>query len=259
MTEFGLIGKVLGHSFSKEWFTNKFHEKGIDARYLNFELPSITEIKNLIEEHPNLVGFNVTIPYKKEIIPYLDYISPEASAIGAVNVVKIDPISKILKGFNTDVMGFDESIAPHIRTWHKHAFILGTGGVSKAVDFALTQRDIKTTLVSRHKKIGCITYEDFHELSKILPSEGGWTRLMNQNPSIIVNCTPLGMFPDNDTYPDIPYQLLTENHLLFDCVYNPTETLFLKYGAKQGADTVNGLEMLHLQAKYAWEIWNSQI
>lgn len=258
MRTYGLIGKVLGHSWSKEWFTEKFRKEGIDAQYLNFEIPSISCLPELIEANPSLRGFNVTIPYKTEIIPYLSAISAEAKAIGAVNVVKIDPETHELTGYNTDVTGFDESIAPHILPCHQHAFILGTGGVSKAVAYAFRQAGMKYTFVSRHKKLGCITYDDLRELFKILPSGEGWQRVLTQNPPIIVNCTPLGMYPDTDSCPDIPYHLLTEQNLLFDCVYNPTETLFLRKGAAQGAITVGGLEMLHLQAQHAWEIWNDQ-
>ena len=234
MQKYGLLGYPLGHSFSKTYFNQKFEAEKIDAEYLNFEIPSIKEIKNVIKENPELNGLNVTIPYKEQVIPYLDDLDDDARQIGAVNVIKFTKglFGKLkLKGYNSDIIGFKQSIDPLLKETHRKALILGTGGASKAVFH-----------VSRKPKEFCITYDE------ITP------KTMEQY-TVIVNTTPLGMFPNIDSCPDIPYDLLTPNHLLYDLLYNPDETLFMKKGKEKGAVVKNGLEMLLLQAFAAWEIW----
>lgn len=246
MNTYGLVGYPLGHSFSRKFFSDKFAKEGIDAEYLNFELPSITQLPQTIAEHPNLRGFNVTIPYKQQVIPYLSDISAEALAIGAVNVVKVTrkDNQSVLTGFNSDVIGFVNSIRPLLQPHHRKALILGTGGASKAICYGLKEKlGIEQLFVSRSAKDGVITYADIDEtlLSKY---------------EVIVNCTPSGMFPHVDECPPLPYHLLASRHLLYDLVYNPEETLFMKKGTAQGARVKNGLEMLILQAIASWDIWN---
>lgn len=245
MKKFGLLGYPLGHSFSKNFFNEKFHSEGIDAEYLNFEIPSITEIQSVLLGNPELSGLNVTIPYKEQVIPYLDEIDPDAAAIGAVNVIRIiRQKGKVkLKGYNSDIIGFMESIEPLLEAHHKKALILGTGGSSKAIFHGLKKLGIEAKFVSRTPKQGMFTYED-------LTSE-----VMDEY-KVIVNCTPVGMYPRADEYPNIPYQYITSNHLLYDLLYNPNTTLFMKKGADKGAVTKNGLEMLLLQAFASWDIWN---
>ena len=244
MTTYGLIGYPLGHSFSRRFFTEKFANEGRDAQYLNFEIPSIEMVPDIIKSNPNLQGLNVTIPYKQLIMQYLDEISPEAQAIGAVNVVKIDALRK-LTGYNSDVIGFVNSIKPLLKPHHKKALILGTGGASKAIHYGLTKKlGIETMFVSRQSREGMITYED------ITPS-------LLKEYEVIVNCTPSGMFPHNDECPALPYEAMNEAHLLYDLVYNPEETLFMKKGIAMGATAKNGLEMLHLQALASWDFWNN--
>ena len=245
MQKYGLLGYPLGHSFSKTYFNQKFEAEKIDAEYLNFEIPSIKEIKNVIKENPELNGLNVTIPYKEQVIPYLDDLDDDARQIGAVNVIKFTKglFGKLkLKGYNSDIIGFKQSIDPLLKETHRKALILGTGGASKAVFHGLKQLGVGATLVSRKPKEFCITYDE------ITP------KTMEQY-TVIVNTTPLGMFPNIDSCPDIPYDLLTPNHLLYDLLYNPDETLFMKKGKEKGAIVKNGLEMLLLQAFAAWEIW----
>lgn len=243
---YGLIGKPLGHSFSATYFNDKFHREGIKEQYNLFPLESIKEFPELMKSEPSLKGLNVTIPYKQEILPFLDYISDEAKQIGAVNVVKIirDGYNIRTKGFNSDVIGFEESLKPEINPDIKNALVLGTGGASKAVVFVLNKLGIRPTLVSRNPKDGQIGYEDISE------------KIINDN-LLIVNTTPLGMSPEINACPPIPYQWITDRHVAFDLIYNPEETLFLKKAKKQGAKTVNGLKMLYLQAEGAWAIWNS--
>jgi shikimate dehydrogenase len=244
MTTYGLVGYPLGHSFSRHFFTKKFASEGHDALYLNFEIPSIEMFPAIIKENPCLQGLNVTIPYKQQVMLYLDEISPEAQAIGAVNVVKIDDCRK-LTGYNSDVIGFVNSIKPLLKPHHKKALILGTGGASKAIHYGLTKKlEIETMLVSRQSREGMITYEDI-------------TSSLLKEYEVIVNCTPSGMFPHIDECPALPYEAMNEAHLLYDLVYNPEETLFLKKGAIQGATVKNGLEMLHLQALASWDFWNN--
>ena len=245
MKKYGLLGYPLGHSFSRNYFNQKFEAERIDAEYLNFEIPEIKEIKNVIKENPELNGLNVTIPYKEQVIPYLDDLDEDARLIGAVNVIKFSKglFGKVkLKGYNSDIIGFKQSIEPLLKEHHRKALILGTGGASKAVFQGLKQLGVASTFVSRKAKEYCITYEE------ITP------KVMEQY-TVIVNTTPLGMYPNVNACPDIPYDLLTSNHLLYDLLYNPDETLFMRKGKEKGAVVKNGLEMLLLQAFAAWEIW----
>ena len=240
MTTYGLIGYPLGHSFSRKFFTEKFEQEDIDAQYLNFEIPSIEEFPNIIASHPELLGLNVTIPYKQQVMQYLDELSLEAKEIGAVNVVKV---GEKLKGYNSDVIGFVESIKPLLKPHHEKALILGTGGASKAIHYGLEEKlGMETLFVSRTSRENMITYNDI-------------TKDLLQDYTVIVNCSPVGMFPKVDECPALPYEAMNENHLLYDLVYNPLETLFMKKGAAQGATVKNGLEMLHLQAIASWEFW----
>ena len=246
MKKFGLIGYPLGHSFSRNFFNEKFNSELIDAEYVNFEIPTIEDLPKVLASNPNLAGFNVTIPYKEQVIPYLDDIDDDAKAIGAVNVVKISHVKgkAVLKGYNSDVMGFTQSIESMLEPQHKKALILGTGGASKAVNHGLHQLGLETLFVSRnHKDEHTITY------AEITPA------IMNEY-KVIVNCTPIGMYPQADECPNIPYECLTPQHLLYDLLYNPDTTLFMKKGSDQGAIVKNGLEMLLLQAFGSWDIWN---
>ncbi len=245
MDIYGLIGATLGHSFSKSYFNEKFDNEHIDAKYLNFEIPNIGELKAVLDTNPDLKGLNVTIPYKQQIIPYLNEITKEAKEIGAVNVVKVtrkkDKIH--LKGFNSDVVGFTESIRPLIEPCHKKALILGTGGASKAIAYGLKSLGIEYKFVSRSKKADCLIYEEI-------------TPEVVKEYKVIVNCTPVGMYPNTDSCPQLPYSAMDSRNLLYDLIYNPDETLFLSKGKEQGAITKNGLEMLLLQAFASWEFWN---
>ncbi len=241
MNTYGLIGYPLGHSFSRKFFTEKFEKEGIDAQYLNFEIPSIEEFPEIIRNNPELRGLNVTIPYKQQVMQYLHNISEEASAIGAVNVVRVR--DGHLTGFNSDVIGFVNSIRPLLKPHHKKALILGTGGASKAIHYGLEKKlGMETLFVSRTAREGMITYDDI-------------TPETLQAYHVIVNCSPVGMYPHVDECPALPYEAMNENNLLYDLVYNPLETLFMKKGAEQGATVKNGLEMLHLQAIASWRFW----
>lgn len=242
---YGLIGYPLGHSFSENYFNQKFDSERIDARYVNFEIPSISDITNVLKENVNLHGLNVTIPYKEQIIPFLDEIDENAAAIGAVNVIKFiegkNGTTK-LKGYNSDIIGFCDSIKPMIKSCHTHALVLGTGGAAKAVTYGLKNLGIEPIYVSRSKSEGTLTYEEL-------------TPEVMDKYKVIVNTTPLGMYPHIDSCPNIPYNLLTREHLCYDLIYNPDVTLFMKKAQKYGAEVKNGLEMLLLQAFAAWEIW----
>lgn len=240
---YGLVGFPLGHSFSRAYFTDKFRKENIDAEYVNFELPDIDGIKEIVASTPLLRGFNVTIPYKSGIIPYLTRLSEEAAEIGAVNVVRVERDGS-LSGFNSDVYGFTESLRPLIDATHRRALVLGSGGASKAVCHGLKMLGIEPTVVSRTPVPGALTY------ASLTPETVG-------NHTVIVNTTPLGMYPRVDTCPDIPYDALTPRHVCFDLVYNPTETLFMRKSAEAGATVKNGLEMLHLQAERSFELWQS--
>lgn len=241
MDKYGIIGYPLGHSFSRAFFTEKFQREHIDAEYVNFEIPSADMLPGIVQANPNLRGLNVTLPHKEAVIPMLDELSDEAKEIGAVNVIRVR--DGRLKGFNSDIIGFMDSIRPLLNPWHQHALVLGTGGASRAIRVGLQRLGIEWTYVSRTPAPGRLTYAD-------LTSE------LMEHYQVIVNCSPVGMFPRVDACPDIPYQLLTGRHLLYDLVYNPQETLFLKRGAERGAAVKNGLEMLHLQALASWRFWN---
>ena len=241
---YGLIGYPLGHSFSQDYFNRKFEAENIDARYINFEIHEIADLKLILDHNRNLNGLNVTIPYKQQVIAMLDEMDPEAAEIGAVNVIKFIRRNGrlILKGYNSDIIGFRDSIAPMLTDHHSHALVLGTGGASRAVSYALRSLGIEVRLVSRTATRGVITYADL-------------TPDIIDTHKIIVNTTPLGMYPHVDECPDIPYNLLTEHHLCYDLLYNPDVTLFMKKSADAGAEVKNGLEMLLLQAFAAWQIW----
>ena len=245
MDLYGLIGHPLGHSFSKKFFNEQFQNEMIDAEYQNFDIDTIKSFPTIIEEYSNLRGLNVTIPYKELIIPYLDELSEDAQAIGAVNVIKISRNhgGVHLKGYNSDVIGFTDSIRPLLKPFHKKALILGTGGASKAIRYGLYKLGIETCFVSRRPKEGMLTYSDL-------------TADIMAEHTVIVNCSPVGMFPHTDERPDLPYQFIGSHHILYDLVYNPDETLFMKSGKEQGATTKNGLEMLILQARAGWNFWN---
>lgn len=247
MDKYGLIGYPLGHSFSKNYFNEKFADEGIDAEYVNFEIPSIDDLPEVIDSNPNLKGFNVTIPYKEKVISFLDSVSPEARSIGAVNVVKVEHKGKnvVLKGYNSDVIGFTRSIEPMLNVWHKKALILGTGGASKAINFGLKSLGLETVFVSRYERPGTIQYDKV-------------TADVVKEYNVIVNCTPCGMYPHTDECPKLPYEAMDTHNLLYDLIYNPDETLFMKKGAAQGAVVKNGLEMLLLQAFASWEMWNKE-
>lgn len=247
MRKFGLIGYPLGHSFSKKYFTEKFHsEQIIDCSYENYPLENLQNIRDLIAVEVDLYGLNVTIPYKSEIIGYLDATDPEAKEIGAVNVIKIrrhnDKI--YLKGYNSDVTGIKDSLLPFINEKVTHALVLGTGGSSRAVCYVLKQFGLTINLVSRVRKQGVLLYSDIDKV-KLAQTQ------------LIVNTTPLGMFPNIGSMPDINYGELNRTHILFDLVYNPEITSFLKMGAEQGCMVISGIKMLHSQAEKAWEIWNN--
>jgi shikimate dehydrogenase len=245
MKTYGLIGYPLGHSFSRGYFTDYFSREGIDAEYKNFELPSIEALAEVLQTEHTLQGFNVTIPYKQQVFTYLNELDDAARAIGAVNVVKVirHDSNLQLKGYNTDHIGFSDSIRPYLKPHHTHALILGTGGASKAVDYALHQLGLKTQYVSRTAREGIIAYDE------LTPE------LMAQY-TVIVNTTPLGMHPKVDECPPLDYTRLTSQHLLYDVVYNPEKTLFLQRGEEAGATICNGMDMLIGQAKAAWKIWN---
>ena len=246
MRTYGLIGYPLGHSFSRKFFTEKFLRENLQEQYLNFELDDIALLPGIIGAHPELAGLNVTIPYKEKVLPYLGRLDPVSTAIGAVNTIRIirNQEGILLEGYNSDVYGFSESLKPLLKTFHRKALVLGTGGASKAVTFALDRLGIEWLQVSRNN-IGmkCISYDDLD------------LQTIRQHP-IIINTTPLGTFPNTGTYPLIPYNLITQEHLLYDLVYNPAESLFLKYGKEQGAAIKNGYEMLELQALMSYDIWN---
>jgi len=245
MDIYGLIGYPLGHSFSISYFNEKFQNEGINAKYVNFEIPSIENLQEILASTPNLRGLNVTIPYKQKVISYLDYVSPEARAIGAVNVIRVEHKGNqiILKGFNSDVIGFTQSIEPMLEPFHKKALILGTGGGAKAIDFGLRSLGLETVFVSRYERPGTVKYD------KITAED-------IQEYNVIVNCTPCGMYPHTNECPNLPYEAMDSHTLLYDLIYNPDETMFMHKGIERGATVKNGLEMLLLQAFASWEFWN---
>ncbi len=243
--EFGLIGKTLSHSFSKNYFDNKFQLLHLNACiYSNFELENIESITDLIQSHPNLKGLNVTIPYKEKVIPFLDELSLDAKEIGAVNCIQIK--NKKLIGHNTDVYGFSQSLKPFLDVNHERALILGTGGAAKAVAHVLQKIGVPVffvTSANTKKTENTFFYDEINE------------RVMNAF-KLIVNTTPLGTFPNINECPPLPYEFFTPQHLAYDLIYNPGETKFLRQASQQGAIVVNGLSMLQLQAEKSWEIWN---
>lgn len=248
MKKFGLIGYPLSHSFSQKYFSEKFNNEGItDCEYSNYALESIELLPNLIKNNKELVGLNVTIPYKEQVIPYLDEIDASAKEIGAVNTIKITRIGENykLKGYNSDVYGFRKPLEEHINEKHKKALILGTGGASKAVAWVLKNLDISYSFVSRTPKAEHdFAYEDL--TGEIIAEH-----------NLIVNTSPIGMYPNVKQAPNLPYCSITSNHILYDLVYNPEKTRFLKKGASKKATLLNGLPMLFLQAEKSWEIWGA--
>lgn len=245
MDKYGLIGYPLVHSFSQNYFNAKFENERINARYINFEIPSIDDLAEVLARNPELKGLNVTRPYKEKVIPFLDSISPEAKSIGAVNVIRVSRKGSktILKGFNSDVIGFTKSIEPMLESCHKKAMILGTGGASKAVDYGLKSLGLETMFVSRFNRPGTVRYDNI-------------TPEMMKEYNVIVNCTPCGMYPHTDECPNLPYEAIDEHNILYDLLYNPDFTLFMENGAERGATIKNGLEMLLLQAFASWEFWH---
>jgi shikimate dehydrogenase len=243
MNHFGLIGYPLSHSFSKGYFTEKFIKEGIqNANYDTYPIEKIEDFQSLCKEN-NFAGLNVTIPYKQSIMAFLDEINKEAANIGAVNTIKFLNGKKI--GYNSDIYGFEMSLKPLLKSHHKNALILGTGGASKAVEYTLKKLDINYIYISRKRENNILSYEDLNE------------EIINTH-HLIINTTPLGMFPNTQDAPNIPYQFLNQQHLLYDLVYNPTETLFLLNGKNKNAQIKNGLEMLYLQAERSWQIWNER-
>ena len=239
---FGLVGRNISYSFSRGYFTRKFGDMGLRGySYENFDLPLLDDFPRVLKENPDLRGLNVTIPYKEAIIPYLDSVSPEAAQIGAINTIKITEGQ--LTGFNTDIYGFREAIAPFMRRGHTKALILGTGGASKAVKYVLEHMGLVVTLVSRNPGQGMLAYADIGE------------KVLREHP-VLINATPLGTHPNITDKPPLPYAFIGNHHLLFDLIYNPEKTAFLLEGESRGAQISNGLRMLELQAEKAWEIWN---
>lgn len=245
MREFGLIGYPLSHSFSPTYFNEKFYREGFfDCSYKAFELEDLSGFKTLLKTHPDLEGLNVTIPYKQSIIDYLDEVDPAASEIGAVNTIRFKGSRCI--GYNTDHVGFTESLRPFLTGKEKRALVLGTGGASRAVCYGLQQLGIESTSVSRSPAQESTLHYEALNKSIILDH------------LLIINTSPLGMYPEINKYPDIPYEFITRKHILYDLVYNPAKTIFLIKGEMEGARIKNGLEMLYIQAERAWEIWNNK-
>lgn len=242
MFKFGLLGKNIDYSFSRTYFTEKFKREKLEHSYENFDIDSIGAFPEILSKNNSLKGLNVTIPYKEEIIQFLDELDTEAKNIGAVNTIKFT--SNGLKGYNTDHFGFKKSLEEFLPVSQKTALILGTGGASKAVAYALKNMGFTYRFVSRNPKAGELSYSDLN-------------RGIISNYFLIVNSTPLGTYPKVDNYPDLAYEYLSQDHLLFDLIYNPKETEFLRRGKNYGARTVNGYDMLKYQAEKAWEIWNS--
>jgi shikimate dehydrogenase len=249
MKQYGLIGYPLSHSFSKKFFSEKFRRENIiGVAYENFPISSINQLPALINTYTDLAGLNVTIPYKESVIQYLDEIDMEAKIIGAVNTINVSKKrnKKWMKGYNSDAYGFKNSLMPFLGSAHKKALIFGTGGASKAVAYALDKLNIEYIFVSRNpSENNQISYDSINDnmISELL---------------IIINTTPLGMYPDTRSFPPISYKSLTSDHILYDLVYNPEQTTFLKMGKENGAITINGLRMLELQAEKSWEIWNTK-
>ena len=247
MDKYGIIGHPLCHSFSRSFFNEKFQNENIDAEYINFDIQNIDELPEILASNPELRGLNVTIPYKEKVLSFLDYISVEARAIGAVNVIRVDHKGDdvMLKGYNSDVIGFTKSIEPLLEKFHKKALVLGTGGAAKAVDYGLKSLGLETVRVSRFERPGTIQYKNI-DASVV------------KEYNVIVNCPPCGMYPHYNECPELPYEALDSHNILYDLIYNPDQTLFLKKGKEQGALTKNGLEMLLLQAFASWDFWTGE-
>lgn len=243
MKTYGLIGRNISYSFSRKYFSDKFENENIDATYQNFDLGNLNELKDILQQNPEISGFNVTIPYKEVIIPFLDELDPVALEIGAVNTIKIGKTGK-LTGFNTDYFGFINSIKPLLKKNHTHALILGTGGASKAIAYGLEQLGIGYKFVSRNPQDHQLSY------TSLGPEE------LNTF-TLIINCTPQGTHPDIASYPSIPVHYLTPRHLVYDLIYNPPVTRLMELALQNGATVKNGYQMLELQAEKSWEIWNS--
>lgn len=243
MRRYGLVGKNIDYSFSRQYFNDKFKKLQLsECSYDNFDIASIDDFPAIVKNTPNLMGLNVTIPYKEEVIPFLQGLGESAKKIGAVNTIK--PTKKGLMGYNTDAYGFQKSLEPFLKKYHKKALILGTGGASKAVAFVLQNLGIGYTFVSRTGNNNGYRYDDLNE------------EIMMEH-LVIINCSPVGTYPDSSKKPSIPYDSIGSRHLLFDLIYNPAKTAFLKEGESRGAAISNGLRMLELQAEKAWDIWNS--
>jgi len=241
--KFGLVGRDISYSFSRGYFAAKFKAENLAHSYVNFDIQSINELYDIIKNTPNLKGLNVTIPYKEDVISILDGLNKRALKIGAVNTIRITHHQKLI-GYNTDYYGFKNSLKPHLKKHHKTALILGTGGASKAISYALNKLKINYDYVSRSEKDGVkFLYSDLTD--EIISAY-----------SIIINCTPIGTFPNVNECPNIPYDAITKKHILYDLIYNPEQTKFLSCGDMKGATTINGIEMLRLQAEKSWEIWN---
>lgn len=248
MKKYGLLGYPLTHSFSKRYFTERFEKEGIDSTYENFEIDTIDKFPDVVKNNPEVIGFNVTIPYKEQVIPFLDELNESAKEIGAVNTIRVKRTDSgiHLKGFNTDTYGFETSLKSLLKDYHKKALILGTGGASKALKYVLTELGIEYISASIEElKEKEIRYEDIDE------------KMISER-LLIINATPLGTYPKVDSFPNIPYELITEKHLLFDLVYNPEVTQFLAKGKAKGAAIKNGYDMLLGQAIRSYEIWNSE-
>ncbi len=248
MKRYGLLGYPLTHSFSKRFFTEKFETEGIASTFENFEIDNISKFPEVVKNNPEVIGFNVTIPYKEQVIPFLDELNDSAREIGAVNTIKVKRTENkvYLKGFNTDTYGFENSLAPLLKDYHKKALILGTGGASKALKYVLNKLGIEFISASiEDLKEKEIRYEDID-------------KTMMQERLLIINATPLGTYPKVDTFAAIPYEFITHKHLLFDLVYNPEVTQFMAKGLAQGAIVKNGYDMLLGQARRSYEIWNSE-
>ncbi len=242
MNIYGLLGRNISYSFSKNYFSEKFRKESLNCDYQNFDIKDIKELA-LILKNQDIKGMNVTIPYKQEIISFLDELDPIAKEIGAVNVVKFD-INGKLKGYNSDYYGFTESLKPLLNNSIKKAIILGTGGASKAIAYALNGLNIAPTFISRNPDFNELSYNDLDED-------------IMRDFKLIINCTPLGTHPNIENHPSIPYEYVGKNHVLYDLIYNPEETTFMKKGKEKGATVSNGLQMLILQAEKSWEIWNT--
>ena len=241
---YGLVGHNISYSFSEKYFSDKFKKLKLSGyQYQNFDISNIDKLPHLIARNQHLYGLNVTIPYKEAVIEYLDFMDPEAAKIGAVNTIKILP-NKKLKGYNTDVYGFEHSIKPLLKAHHNKALILGTGGASKAIKYVLEKNKISVLFVSRTPtNKNEISYNDL-------------SKNVLELYTVIVNCTPIGTYPNSADCPNIPYEYLGPKHLLYDLIYNPSETLFLANGRQKGCVITNGFEMLELQAEKSWELWN---